>query len=175
MALFYNDKFGIEPLEIGLILSISGFIGFLASWAAGRLSDRIGRKPLIAIGSFLSRICGFALPLTGDVTQAAGVLSARSLGFNINMPAMRALKADLTPPEARGKFFGIFRAAFRAGDIIGPLIGTYLYDMFRFKNFELGGLVLHGYGLPFFVNSILGIATTTMLLSLVKEVPHNDV
>ena len=175
MALFYNDKFGIEPLEIGLILSISGFIGFLASWAAGRLSDRIGRKPLIATGSFISRICGFALPLTGDVTQAAGVLSVRSLGFNINMPAMRALRADLTPAEARGKFFGMFRAAFRTGDIIGPLIGTYLYDIYRFKNFELGGLLLPGYGIPFFVNSILGIAATIMLLIFVKEVAHNDV
>jgi DHA1 family multidrug resistance protein-like MFS transporter len=175
MALFYNDKFGIEPLEIGLILSISGFIGFLASWAAGRLSDRIGRKPLIAIGSFLSRICGFVLPLTGDVIQAAGFLSARSLGNNINMPAMRALRADLSPVEARGKFFGMFRAAFRAGDIVGPLIGTYLYDKYRFKNFELGGLLLPGYGIPFFINSILGIAATIILLVLVKEVAHSDV
>jgi DHA1 family multidrug resistance protein-like MFS transporter len=173
MALFYNDKFGIEPLEIGLILSISGFIGFLASWVAGRLSDRIGRKPLIAIGSFLSRICGFALPLTRDVIQASVFLSARSLGSNINMPAMRALRADLSPAEARGKFFGMFRAAFRAGDIVGPLIGTYLYDIYRFKNFELGGLVLPGYGIPFFINSILGIAATIVLLVLVKEVAHN--
>ena len=175
MALFYADKFGIEPVEIGLILSISGFVGLLASWAAGRLSDRAGRKPLIAIGSFLSRICGFVLPLTGDVIQAAGFLSARSLGNNINMPAMRALRADLSPVEARGKFFGMFRAAFRAGDIVGPLIGTYLYDKYRFKNFELGGLLLPGYGIPFFINSILGIAATIILLVLVKEVAHSDV
>jgi len=72
MVLFYNDKFGIEPVEIGLILSISGFIGLLASWVAGRLSDRAGRKPLIGLGSFLSRALDFALPLTGNVTEAAG-------------------------------------------------------------------------------------------------------
>ena len=175
MALFYNDKFGIEPLEIGLILSISGFIGFFASWAAGRISDRIGRKPLIAIGSFLSRICGFIIPLTGNVIQAAVFLSARSLGNNINMPAMRALRADLSPAAARGKFFGMFRAAFRAGDIVGPLIGTYLYDKYRFKHFELGGHLLPGYGIPFFINSILGILATITLLVLVKEVAHNEV
>jgi DHA1 family multidrug resistance protein-like MFS transporter len=174
MALFYNDKFGIEPVEIGLILSISGFIGLLASWAAGRLSDRAGRKPLIAAGSFLSRLCGFALPLTGDVTQAAGVLSARSLGFNISMPPMRALRADLSPAESRGRFFGMFRMAFNTGDIIGPLIGTYLYDMYRFKNFALGGFILPGYGIPFYVNSILGIASTILLLALVKEPNHKE-
>jgi hypothetical protein len=34
------------------------------------------------------------------VTQAAGVLSIRSLGFNISMPPTRALRADLSPAEA---------------------------------------------------------------------------
>ena len=175
MVLFYNDKFGIEPVEIGLILSISGFVGLLASWAAGRLSDRAGRKPLIVAGSLLSRLCGFALPFTEDVTQAAGVLSARSLGFNVSMPALRALRADLSPAEVRGRFFGMYRTAFNAGDIIGPIISTYLYDLYRFRNFELGGLVLPGYGIPFFANSILGIATLIMLLVLVKEPAHSNV
>jgi len=175
MALFYNDKFGIEAVEIGLILSISGFIGLLASWAAGRLSDRVGRKPLIATGSFLSPLCGFALPLTGNVTQATAFLSGRSLGFNISMPAMRALRADLSPIEARGRFFGMFMTAFTAGDIIGPIIGTYLYDIYRFKSLKLGGLIFPGYGIPFFVNSILGIATTVSLLAFVKEPNHRNV
>jgi len=174
MALFYTDKFGIEPVEIGLILSISGFIGLLASWAAGRLSDRAGRKPLIVSGSLLSRISGFFLPLTGDVTQAAAVLSVRSLGFNISMSPTRALRADLSPAEARGRFFGMFVAAFTAGDIIGPIIGTYLYDIYRSENFALGGFILPGYGIPFYVNSILGIASTILLLALVKEPDHKE-
>jgi len=175
MVLFYNDKFGIEPVEIGIILSISGFVGIFAGWVAGRFSDKAGRKPLIAVGSFLSRLCGFALPLTGDVTQAAGVLSVRSLGFNINGPAMRAPRADLTPTEDRGKYFGMFRTAMTSGDIVGPLIGTYLYDVYRLKNIEVAGLVLPGYGIPFFINSIMGIAATIMLLALVKETVHSDV
>ena len=141
----------------------------MESWAAGRLSDRAGRKPFIAGGGLLSRLSGFALPLTGSVTQAVVVLSVRSLGFNLYMPAMRALRADLTPAEVRGRFFGMFTTAFRAGDVIGPLMGTYLYDVYRFKSFELGGVTLPGYGIPFFVNSILGIVTTIMLLVLVKE------
>jgi MFS family permease len=146
MALFYNDKFGIEPVEIGLILTISSFVGFLSSWASGRLSDKVGRKPLIATGSFLQSICGYFLPLTGDVIQATAVLSGRSLGFDINMPAMRALRADITPTEARGRYFGMFRTAWTAGDIIGPIMGTYLYDLFRFKQFQLAGITLPGYG-----------------------------
>jgi len=50
-VLFYNDKFGIDPLQIGTIISISGFVGLFASWLAGRVSDRAGRKPIIAAGN----------------------------------------------------------------------------------------------------------------------------
>ena len=98
-----------------------------------------------------------------------GVLSVRSLGFYISMPPTRVLRADLSPAEARGRFFGMFITAFTAGDIIGPIIGTYLYDIYRFKNFELSGFILPGYGIPFYVNSILGIVSTILLFPLVKN------
>jgi MFS family permease len=150
-------------------MSVSGCIGFLSSWVGGRVSDRVGRRSLIASGSLISNICNFTLPLTGDVTQATGVLSARSVGFDINMPAMRALRADITPAEARGRYFGMFRPTWTARDIIDSIIGTYLYDIYRFRNFGMFGLMLPGYGIPYFVNSFLGIATIITLLTFVKE------
>lgn len=169
LVLFYGDKFGIQPVEIGLIISVSGFVGLLASWIAGQLSDRVGRKPLIVVGSLTSRLFGFALPLTGTVTQAAVLISLRSLGFNVSMPALRALRADIVPPAARGRFFGMFMTAFTAGDIIGPILGTYLYDLYRFRTIQVVGFDLPGYGIPFFVNSILGVASTILLWKWVKE------
>ena len=169
MVLFYNDKFGIEPAEIGLIFSISGFIGLFASYIAGRISDKAGRKPIIGLGSYLSNVCNCVLPLTADVSQAAGVLSIRSLAFNINMPAMRALRADITPSEARGRYFGLFSTAFTSGDIVSPIIGAYIYDLYRFASFEVAGFVLPGYCISFFINSFLGALSTTLLLMLVKE------
>ena len=173
MVLFYNDKFGIDPIEIGLIMTISGFVGLATSWIAGRLSDRAGRKPFIIAGNFTARILDMALPLTGNVTMATGVLSLRSIGFNISMPAMRALRADITPSEERGRYFGMFMTAWTSGDIIGPIFSTYLYDIYRFRSFGVGGLILPGYGIPFFINSILGISATIMLLVMVKEPPKH--
>jgi DHA1 family multidrug resistance protein-like MFS transporter len=38
-VLFFTDKFGTDPVGIGALLSISGFVGLLASWIAGRISD----------------------------------------------------------------------------------------------------------------------------------------
>jgi len=169
MVLFYNDKFGIEPVSIGALLSISGFVGLFASYIAGRFSDRIGRKPLIALGNFTSRIFGFILPLTGNITQAGISMSIRSLGFNISMPAFRALRADIIPPEVRGKYFGLFGTAFTSGSVIGPIVGTWIYSQYRFVEFKMLDFYIPGYGIPFFINAILGIISTFALLLFVKE------
>jgi DHA1 family multidrug resistance protein-like MFS transporter len=174
MVLFYTDRFNMDPVGIGTIISISGFIGLFASYIAGRYSDRLGRKPLIALGNYSSRIAGGLLPFTGSITQAGIVVSVRSLGFNIGMPAFRALRADLVPPEARGRMFGLFGTGFTAGSVLGPIIATWIYDTYRFTVFNVGGLNIPGYGIPFFINSILGILSTTMIMIFIEEPKEED-
>jgi len=168
-ALFFQDKFGIEPVVIGSVMTVAGFAGLMASWLAGRISDKLGRKPLIAIGGFSSRFSGLVLPLTTSVDQAAFFLSVRSLGFNIYMPGLQALRADIVPKETRGRFFGLYNTFFNAGDVVGPIISTFLYDVYRFTSWNIGGLIIPGYGIPFYVNSVLGMTTTAILLTQVKE------
>ena len=174
MVLFYTDRFGMSPVGIGTIISISGFIGLLASYFAGKYSDKIGRKPLIGFGNYVSRIASGLLPFTGNITQAGIVVSIRSLGFNVSMPAFRALRADLIPPEIRGKMFGLFGMAFTAGSVAGPILGTWIYDTYRFATFNVLGLELPGYGIPFFINAILGILTTTMIMLFIEEPKEED-
>ncbi len=168
-VLFFTDKFGTDPVGIGALISISGFVGLLASWIAGRVSDQIGRKPLIAAGSYVARVLGFFLPLAPTITWAGVVMSLRSLGFNVMMPAFRALRADLVPPHVRGRVFGLFGTAFTAGSVIGPIVSTWIYSTYRFQTFDVLGLTLPGYGIPFFVNAVLGVLATTGLLLFVRE------
>jgi len=169
MVLFYNDKFGMDAVGIGVILSVSGFIGLAASWIAGRVADRWGRKPLIALGSYLSQLFGFILPFTGDTTQAGVAMSARSMGFNISHPAFQALRADVVPPRVRGRVFGLFGSAFTAGDVVGPIVSTWLYDLYRFQTFDVVGVAVPGLGIPFFINTALGVIGTTMVMLFVRE------
>ncbi len=102
MVLFYTDRLNMNPVSIGTIISTSGFIGLFASYLAGQLSDKRGRKPLIGFGNYASQPAGGILPFTTNITQAGIIVSLRSIGFNISMPAFRALRADLVPPEYRG-------------------------------------------------------------------------
>lgn len=168
-VLFYQDKFGATPLEIGFIVSLAGFLGLLASWIAGSISDRLGRKPIIALGGISARLTGIALPFSVDLSQATFFLMLRRVGFNMLHPALRALRADIIPEEARGRLFGLYRTFFNIGDIIGPLVATYLYALYRFETLKIGVFTLPGIGVPFFLNAAIGLFTIILLLSFVKE------
>lgn len=171
-VLYFGDIFGATSLQIGIILSISGFVGLTCNLYAGRISDRVGRKPLIALGSFPSRIATIAFPFAPDLVSAAGITVFRSFGHNVAMPASRALNADLIPEKVRGKLFGRMGAFFSLGAILGPVLSTWIYDAYRYQTFEvpwLGNLVVRGAGFPFFVGSAVGLFSLILLLVFVEE------
>jgi MFS family permease len=171
-VLYFGDVFGATSLQIGAILSISGFVGLTCNLYAGRISDKIGRKPIIALGSLPSRLATIALPFAPDIFSAAGITVLRSFGHNVAMPASRALNADLIPEKARGKLFGRIAAFFSLGAILGPVLSTWIYAAYRFQSFEvpwLGKLIVRGAGIPFFVSSAIGLFSLFLLLAFVEE------
>ncbi|MDH5703718.1 MAG: MFS transporter, partial [Aigarchaeota archaeon] len=166
------DIFGASSLQIGIILSISGFVGLSCNLYAGKISDRIGRKPVIALGSLPSRVATIAFPFAPDLVSAAGITVFRSFGHNVSMPASRALNADLIPEEMRGKLLGRLGAFFSLGAVLGPVLSTWIYDAYRYETFKagwLGNLVVRGAGFPFFVSSFIGLFSLFLVLAFVEE------
>lgn len=174
IALFFNNVFGAEPIEIGLIMTLTGFVSLLASWIAGKASDRFGRKPIIALGGIPSRLSGAMIPLSPNLNLASIFYSVRGFMWSVYGVGLRALRADLAPPEIRGRLFGLYRTFFDAGDIIGPVMASWLYDLYRFESFKVWAFNLPGYGVPFYINSIMGLVTLSILLIFVKEPPEYD-
>jgi MFS family permease len=168
-ALLYNDKFGAEPIIIGAIISTTGLIGLGASWFAGRASDRLGRKPVLALGEGVGRLMGVLLPLMPTINLTAFCHMLRKTGFSISRPATDALKADVAPPEHRGEYFGFYQTAYRIGDITFPVIGTYLYATCIAETFNLAGFFISGYAIPYFLSSALGLVGLLATLILVKS------
>lgn len=168
-VLYFNDVFQATSTQIGLILSLSGFVGLSCNFFAGKISDKIGRKIIIALGSFPSRIATIVLPFAPDLVLATGISIFRSFGHNVAMPASRALQADLIPEKIRGKLFGRMGAFFSLGAILGPILSTWIYDTYRYKTFEIGSLVIKGAGLPFFISSFIGLFSLFLLLAFVEE------
>lgn len=171
-ALLYSDKFGVEPITIGAIISTTGLVGLLASWIAGRISDRLGRKPVLTLGEGVGRLMGFLLPLMPSVNMTALCHFFRKTGFSISRPAMDALKADVAPPENRGEYFGYYQTAYSFGDITFPIIGTYLYATYFSIRFNVASLSIPGYAMPYVLSSSLGLIGLLSVLIFVKS--YND-
>jgi MFS family permease len=168
-VLYFSDVFHATSTQIGLILSLSGFVGLSCNFFAGKISDRIGRKTIIALGSFPSRIATIILPFAPNLVLATGISIFRSFGHNVAMPASRALQADLIPEKIRGKLFGRMGAFFSVGAILGPILSTWIYDTYRHHTFKIGSLVVKGAGFPFFISSFIGLISLVLLLTLVEE------
>jgi MFS family permease len=168
LVLFFSDVFGAEPLEIGLLMTMAGFIDLSASWLSGKASDRFGRKIVIAIGGIPARILGTVLSLSPTMGIASVVYTVRGFMWRINNVGLRSLRADLAPIEVRGRLFGLYRAFFDGGDIVGPIVATYLYDAFRSQTLQIAGVSVPGYGVPFFFNTGIGLLSIAILLLFVK-------
>lgn len=165
-AYFLTFVFGAGPREIGLVTTISGIFGLVVNLIAGRAADRIGRKPLVILGGGTSRLSSYLIPFAPSIPGVTGLMSFRMLGLNVSMPANRALQSDLVPSQVRGKYFGRIQAAFNAGMLIAPFVGTYLFETYYQTTL---GRSLPGYVLPFWLSATIGLMGLTMFILWVKE------
>ena len=117
-----GQKFGATPLQVGLLMSIYSVMQFLFAPMWGKLSDRIGRRPVLIycmLGEGLSYIL-FAL--SRDLTM---FFIARGLAgfFGASISTASAYISDITPPQERSKGMALIGAAFGLGFMVGPALG----------------------------------------------------
>ena len=115
-------RFTSSGLVIGAVVATDSLLSFLLAPAWGRLSDRIGRRPVLLIGLAGSAIAYTVFGLAGSlaVLFLARILSG-SLGATVNVA--QAALADTTPPEQRARAMGLIGAAFGLAFTIGPALG----------------------------------------------------
>lgn len=116
-------QFDASAFEIGLLLSIYSIMQFLFSPFWGRLSDRIGRRPVILV-SLLGGGAAYLLFAFSRSLELLFVARALAGVFGGNISTAHAYIADVTKPEERSKGMGLLGAAFGLGFIFGPLIGA---------------------------------------------------
>ncbi|KOS06696.1 MFS transporter [Flavobacterium akiainvivens] len=110
----------------GLIIALFTLTAGISRPFSGRLTDTVGRVPVMAFGSIVCFVCGFLYPVLAWV---AGFLFLRLVhGFSTGFKptATAAYVADIAPKERWGEALGIHGLAFSTGMAIGPAIGSYI-------------------------------------------------
>ncbi|SRR6266404_1639511 len=117
----YADRYGTSELVIGLLMSAYPIVQFVFAPILGKLSDRVGRRPVLLV-SLIGTAVGFGI--MGLAPTLAWLFVGRIIdgitGGNIS--TAQAYIADVTPPEQRSRGMGLVGAAFGLGYIFGPAI-----------------------------------------------------
>jgi len=122
---FYVQRVGASPEVITLVLGLYSVGQLIAAPLWGRLSDRFGRKPVLALTSFG---LGLSYLVLAYADTLALLIFSRLFGGVMagNIAAAQAYISDITTPETRAKGMGLLGAAFGLGFIFGPAIGGLL-------------------------------------------------
>src|SRR5512137_2103625 len=174
---FYATHFGADGKQLGLLMASYSIMQFIFAPMWGRLSDRVGRKPVLLIG-----LAGYAMSfafmgISHSFTQLlvsralAGILSSATL------PTALAFIADTTSADNRSSGMGLMGAAMGLGMIFGPMLGGALtgiilppaFDgaMQYVTNPETG--VTLNLSLPFYAASLLALITIPFVIWKLPE------
>lgn len=138
----YAESLGATGFMIGLLAASYSLMQFLFMPIWGRLSDRVGRKPII----LMSLLCtSVSFVLFGLASSLFLLFLARLLAgtFTANISTAQAYIADVTTTEERAKGMGLIGAAFGLGFIFGPPLGGFLSLWgLGMPGFFAGGLAL---------------------------------
>jgi DHA1 family tetracycline resistance protein-like MFS transporter len=122
---FYALLFDASPQEVTVLLAIYSLMQMFTAPLWGRLSDRIGRRPVLMV-SMAASVLAYAW--IGSATALWMLFAARAIAGACagNIAAAQAYIADVTKPEERARGMGLIGAAFGLGFIIGPALGGLL-------------------------------------------------
>src|SRR5437660_165176 len=125
---YYVESFGARAAVVGLLMSSYSLAQFVFAPVWGRVSDRVGRRPILLLG-LLGSVAGYTL------FGLAGTLGLLFAGrvlmgiFGATIPTAQAAVADVTAPQDRARGMGLLGAAIGLGFILGPALGGVLSNL----------------------------------------------
>jgi DHA1 family tetracycline resistance protein-like MFS transporter len=157
---FYAEHLGASATVVGLLISSYAFCQLIAGPILGKMSDHMGRKPLLIVSQFGTLIGFIVLAFAGSLSMVflSRIIDGLTAG---NLSLAQAYIADVTTTENRAKSFGVIGVAFGFGFLIGPAISGFLAQF--------------GYVYPIFAAAFLSASSIVCTATLLPGAePHAD-
>jgi len=154
VAPFIVRRFSNDATMVTALTGIYAAMQFIAAPALGKISDRIGRRPVLLVSIFGSAI-GYIVFGIGGALWVLFFSRAIDGVTGGNLSTASAYIADVSTPQDRAKNFGLIGLAFGLGFILGPAIGG-----------AVSGISIDA---PAFTASILSLINFTLIFFLLPE------
>lgn len=156
----YAERYGASGFEVGLLFASFSLAQLIFTPLLGRLSDRIGRKPVILISLIGTAVGSF---VTGAANALWLLFLGRILdgGSGASVAVAQSSVTDVTSPAERPRLLGLIGAAFGIGFVLGPAVGALS--------------ALGGEHIPFFVAGSLALVNAVIAWFRLPETRPADV
>lgn len=147
----YALSAGLHAGEVGLLFGAQGLTSLLAKPLMGKISDTIGRRPMIVLGLVLASAALGGIPHVSDLIGLAALAALFGLGEAVVTSCAAAFVADAAAPAGRGAALGLLGTVGDGGQVCGPI---------------LTGLLIAHFGYPAAFTGLAAIQVAAALLFL---------
>jgi MFS family permease len=169
-AVYFTQVVGLSGAQVGLGMSIAAGVTLLLQLPMGRLSDRVGAKPLWALASAVEAALYFAWPLIGGMASFVAMLTVLAVVETAGRNARNVYRIAVFPREVRVRALAYMRAARNVGYTLGAgasgvALGIGL-DAVRLIPLVTGGLLV--------LNAVLVAAVLPVIARQVRVADGDD-
>lgn len=137
----------------GLIISLFTLTAAISRPFSGKLTDKWGRVPVMAIGSSVCVVCGFLYPILSSVSGFLLLRLVHGFSTGFKPTSTSAYVADIIPQHRWGEALGMHGLCFSIGGALGPALGSMIVN-------------LYGINVMFYSSSFLAFFSIIIVLNM---------
>ncbi len=162
---FASKDLGVSDFGIGIIVAIYSLMQFLFNPIFGRISDKIGRRPIITVSLLFTATSYVIFAFANSFWILFFSRMLAGIGGS-NLGVAQAYIADVTEKKNRSKGMGLIGAAFGLGFVFGPMIGGFLSQY----GYSFAGLGAASFSTMAFIFSLLFLPESNLYKDSGKKI-----
>ncbi|MBS7642640.1 MAG: MFS transporter [Candidatus Bathyarchaeia archaeon] len=132
--IFILNRFSASIIDVGLLLTIFGFVSALFKAPAGKMIDVYGREKVFFTGAILGSLCSVAYIFTSDILHLYILEFLSGISYALQNPARLTLIVELTSKEDKGLLIGISESIYDIAGSIATLIAVAMVSNLGFES-----------------------------------------
>lgn len=152
----YIRSLGGTLLFLGTFYSSMGLVSLLLKLPSGYYSDKVGRRPVLLLGSLFKALGSVILSLSTGLLEALPALLLRRVGIAVENPVSLAVISDSTVRRRAGLIFGVVLSVIGLAGAVGPVLTGSVVDIYGLRS-------------AFDLNAVLAVLSLLVLVVAVKE------